>query len=394
MKRISAVLCAAAGASLVLSGCANGSNSIASNGEGDIKVMVIEAMTGPAGVDTTSPKGAQAAASAINAAGGIGGRKIDVLSCDSASDPNQAAVCAREAVSDHAMAVVGTFEPLGISSILPVLQAAKIPLLSSTPGGGPLEFNSPISFQVTGGAPVATFGTIPAAQAEHCKSVAVWGDSSIDGGQTKELVADLNAKGISATLTQVPTTSTTDVTPMVSEALSHNPDCVMYMGPSNLTAQLITGLAKTGSKAQFITATASLLPPFLKALGPAANGIIAVTHIPNANDPSMKPFMKDMTKYEPGVQPNAFTIAGWYGVRLIQLAAKHMDTVTPTTLIDQLNKMDNVKLPGLPTLNFTKTQESKLYPRMFNASVLLDVVKNDTYVAINHQWHNVSADLP
>ena len=81
----------------------------------------------------------------INDKGGIAGRPLDVITCDNKGDPNEGANCARQAVEEKVVAVVGSFT-FDASRIIPVLEQAKIPWFG---GCCPLvaqEFTSPDSY--------------------------------------------------------------------------------------------------------------------------------------------------------------------------------------------------------------------------------------------------------
>ena len=57
----------------------------------------------------------------VNARGGIGGRPIEVIVCDEQFDPAVAATCARQAVEENVVAVVGSFTFFA-ESIVPVIE--------------------------------------------------------------------------------------------------------------------------------------------------------------------------------------------------------------------------------------------------------------------------------
>jgi len=135
---------------LALAAC--GSDDSGSSGGGDgssdpIKIMNIYTDT-PALSFKEMPKNVEAAVAEINAAGGINGRKVEVMSCNNQLDPNVQLNCVREAIDAKVAAVVGSvsFFP----TVYPVLEKAGIAWLG---GFGILkeEVNSPISFPVSPG---------------------------------------------------------------------------------------------------------------------------------------------------------------------------------------------------------------------------------------------------
>jgi branched-chain amino acid transport system substrate-binding protein len=391
VKRTTQALCVPLLATaLATSGCAP--KSAGSANSGPINLMVMESQTGVAGVDQTLPLGAQAAASAVNAAGGINGRHINVITCDTASDPNKATECARQAITQKVSAVVGSFDPVGITTSLPVLRAANIPSLAPI-GFMPVEYSSPNSFPVEGGAPAAIFGMAAAAVDARCKKVGTFGDPVADPRQTAALVASIKKAGAEAFLVNLPS-ETSDPTPQVTQLLGEKPDCVAVALSGQLTVQLFTAIRHAGSKVQLISAVNALLPPYLKALGNDAEGIIAVADAPAPTDPKLQAFVADMKKYQPSVHVNGFTLAGWYGVEAFAQTTRGMSDLSAAAVLRKAGSITTLKLPGLNPVDFTKTISSTLYPRMFHPYVQYYQVKGGQYVPKDTQWHMIAQYLP
>ena len=83
---------------------------VSSFAQADIKIGVAGPMTGAnASFGQQYMKGAQAAADAINAAGGVNGEKIALTAYDDACEPKQAVAVANKAASDKVAGVVGHF---------------------------------------------------------------------------------------------------------------------------------------------------------------------------------------------------------------------------------------------------------------------------------------------
>jgi len=97
-----------------------------------VKVGFLNPSGGPVpqpGADT----GATAAVDYINGQlGGIGGRPIELVSCDTDTTPESATSCANTFVEDGVVAVMDGFN-LSSSATLPVLSSAKIPLVGMIP---------------------------------------------------------------------------------------------------------------------------------------------------------------------------------------------------------------------------------------------------------------------
>ncbi|MEU9333975.1 ABC transporter substrate-binding protein [Streptomyces sp. NPDC048290] len=122
----------------------------------DITVMT----WAPEDTDATNKPGMPAFASAyarwINANGGLGGRKLRVLTCNDDNSGVGAAKCARRAVKEQAVAVVGSYSQHA-DSFFPILEGSGIPYIGGY-GTTSAEFTSPLSYPVNGGQPVLLAG--------------------------------------------------------------------------------------------------------------------------------------------------------------------------------------------------------------------------------------------
>ncbi|NBE51154.1 ABC transporter substrate-binding protein [Streptomyces boluensis] len=95
------------------------------------------------------PALARAYARWTNAHGGLNGRKLKVLTCNDHNDSVGAAKCARRAVKAKVTAVVGSYSQHGQAFLSP-LEAAGIPYIGGY-GLAEEEFVSPLSYPVNGG---------------------------------------------------------------------------------------------------------------------------------------------------------------------------------------------------------------------------------------------------
>jgi ABC-type branched-subunit amino acid transport system substrate-binding protein len=134
-----------------------------------IKILVDTAVDQPYGSFPGVVGGANAAAKAINDAGGINGRPIETIACNNKADPNAAAGCMREAIKNDAVAVVGT-ELYG-AALYPVLQKAGIPA-SFTPLTA-IDLQSPVNHPITGATWTEWVGVGRAAADAGAKTLAI-----------------------------------------------------------------------------------------------------------------------------------------------------------------------------------------------------------------------------
>ncbi|WP_416976456.1 ABC transporter substrate-binding protein [Streptomyces sp. T028] len=127
-------------------------------GSGDAPIVVMT--WAPVGTAATNKPGMPAFARAyarwINANGGLGGHKLTVLTCNDHNNAVSAAACARRAVKEKAVAVVGSYSQHS-DAFFPHLEGAGIPYIGGY-GVTNAEFTSPLSYPVNGGQPALLAG--------------------------------------------------------------------------------------------------------------------------------------------------------------------------------------------------------------------------------------------
>ncbi|MFF5787064.1 ABC transporter substrate-binding protein [Streptomyces sp. NPDC012693] len=131
------------------------------------------------------PAMAQAYARWINSRGGIDGHELRVLTCNEHNTSTGAAACARRAVREKAVAVVGSYSQNGRAFMAP-LEAAGIPYIGGY-GISEDEFTSPLSYPVNGGLAslIAGHGM---QLAESCRTVSLVRPDTLAGDKLPELL--------------------------------------------------------------------------------------------------------------------------------------------------------------------------------------------------------------
>ena len=80
----------------------------------------------------------------VNAAGGINGRKLRLLDCDSAFDPSRAHQCSQRLLSQKILGIVGWTSPSGEDPETKYLTGQGVPVIGGL--SVPAQFNSPLAF--------------------------------------------------------------------------------------------------------------------------------------------------------------------------------------------------------------------------------------------------------
>ncbi|MFF9068035.1 ABC transporter substrate-binding protein [Streptomyces sp. NPDC014891] len=131
------------------------------------------------------PAMAQTFARWVNSQGGIDGHELRVLTCNEHNTTTGAAACARRAVREGAVAVVGSYSQNGRAFMAP-LEAAGIPYIGGY-GISEDEFTSPLSYPVNGGQAslIAGHGMQLAAA---CRTVSLVRPDTLAGDKLPELL--------------------------------------------------------------------------------------------------------------------------------------------------------------------------------------------------------------
>lgn len=146
--RTSAIfLMAMAACASLLTACA------ASSGAGPTKDPIKVMTWAPEGTRATNAPGmpamAQAYARWVNSRGGLDGHELKVLTCNEHNSTIGAGRCARRAIAEKVVAVVGSYSQHG-RSFMSSLETAGIPYIGGY-GFTDEEFTSPLSYPVNGG---------------------------------------------------------------------------------------------------------------------------------------------------------------------------------------------------------------------------------------------------
>lgn len=198
-------------------GCGAIPGATGGSGGGPITVMT----WAPWDTNATNKPGMPAMASAyakwINKHGGINGHKLRVLTCNDHNDSVDAAKCARRAVEENVVAVVGSYSEFSDSYFAP-LEGAGIPYIGGY-GVTNEEFTRALSYPVNGGQPALLAG-LGQELASSCGPVTLVRPDSIAGDALPALLdAGLKAGGHAKATDQLAADDATEYSAQSTRAL-------------------------------------------------------------------------------------------------------------------------------------------------------------------------------
>lgn len=349
-----------------------------------IRFMVI-AGTGPGTTGADIVPGAQAAVEAINARGGINGRKLEMEHCDPKNDPNRAGACARKAAGDETiLATVGNAILGGGEQVNPILEQAGIAAIA-TKAYVPSDWNSPNVFTVDLGAPSGGAGSaviLAGRGAKNFTVVSIQVPALVTMLDFVEKLVLPNFPGTKIDKRVLMPPATTDVTPYVAEALRGNPDGIAVIPTRGLAIPFIRALRGQGFKGPITTgATVVAAEDLTGPLKGFTDNLILAGGFSRTGK-GWDDFAAAMAKYQPTAQYTEQAVVSWIGVnQLAHVAGRASAPLNRAAILKAMNELKDYSTDGLtPNLDYSKPLAVPGYVRAFNPTTVEDKVENDKIV--------------
>ncbi len=263
----------------LLAGCANNGGSSTSgkadSGSGPIKVGVIVPLSGPAGPNGKEVLNAiTTEADLINKAGGVRGRKLQIVSKDDKSDPATGVSAANALASEGVSVVMGGWNSPVTLAIQPVLVRAGILNITSIPQNASILGGAdPDAVRMNAGNAV---GAYAAAQYIHGKLKAKRVAMLLENDAYGKDAGDYLAKQVRPTGAQVVSEqkfdyANTDFRVLLSRLAAAKPDVVFSADAAESSGMpaLASQYAESGVKAPHFAALGTVSPEVISLAGGA-----------------------------------------------------------------------------------------------------------------------------
>ncbi|MBV9661704.1 MAG: ABC transporter substrate-binding protein [Acidimicrobiales bacterium] len=312
------------------------------------------------------PIAAKVAAKAVNAAGGVNGRPVEIDFCDDQAAPSVATTCAQKLVSqDHVTALVGSVSAQG-ASMYPFLTQAGVADFANYPSSAP-DFSDPLSFPLVPGA--LELAGLPAIAPKGAKNVALIYDPA---GAIAWTFFQAGAKKLGLNPIGIQVASTTvSYDPIIAQINNDHVDAVSDSATAGLT-QFLSAMSSEGPNvpidlfsgelsAAALTASKSVHQPINATLGLSFSGA------------TRQEFLSDASKYGPGLgltDTNSLsTVNAWLGVKVLAKLMQPLSSITPQTVTAALRQQSALETGLTPTLNLAAAGPSSTFPRLVNTHI-------------------------
>ena len=298
---------------LALSGTAL--SALSAPARADITIAVAGPMTGSvASIGEQMKRGAEAAAAAINEAGGVNGQKIQIVVEDDSCDPKQAVAVANRIVGQQIKFVDGhacsgssipAADVYADNSVLMMSPASSNPVLTDKSRTTIMRLYPRDDAQ---GAFIAPW------IAEHYKDkkIAILHDKSAYGKGLATVVKDkLNAAGVKEVLFEGINPGEKDYTAIVSKLKDAGAGFVYFGGYHTEAGLMLRQAADQGYKPQMMTGDSIATSEFWQISGPAGEGTLFTFPTDPRRSPAAAHAMEQFKAQ--GFNPEGFTLFS-YGV--------------------------------------------------------------------------------
>ena len=301
--------------------------------------------------------GARLYIAAVNAAGGVNGRKITLISVDDKFDPKLAGENAARLVAEREpvafFAVRGTPHT---EAVLAVAGAAGIPIVA--PSTGALIFHQPINplvFNVR-----AKYQTEVEKAIEHLHTVGIsriaivhvndsFGRDGLEGFTRKMEVLKLKPAAV-----VIYERTLTEMSKPAAELTKADPQAVILIASGKNAADLVVRMRAAGATTQFVAISNNSAKSFIRDLGSSARGVMVTQVFPNPFN-SSTPIAREMRKLAAGNKEVVLSQAAMEGFAAAKVLVEGLRragrNLTRASLVSALESIRNFDLGGV-TLSY------------------------------------------
>jgi len=330
----------------------------------------------------------------INANGGIDGRPLEVRFCDLKGTPTDATACARKAVADKAVAVVGSFSFTG-DAILPTLEKGDVTYFGMCCPISAAEYTSAASYPM-GNQPLYAVGLVKRAKEDNCQNIT---GVIIQGAETFKPLMDNAAKSVGTKVNKYVTLPATarDYSPQVAQA-TDGADClVMIVSETSLIAWM-PAFAQSGSDARQYGPQGNLNEKSVKGFEEVTDSDVVAGMYPDISLPQWKDYRDALEKYSADKEQDYNSLGGmgtWAAYEGFTQVVKGLGDDITNTSFKEAVKTAKIDLPGkVPPLDFSKPWNTdggpKGYDRLFHRCVVFSKLEGGKLKPLTTEFEDVS----
>lgn len=297
--------------------------------------------------------GAQLYFEALNARGGVNGRRVELKRLDDGYDPERCVANTRQFLGEDVFALFGYVGTPTTLAALPLATEAKVPMFAPFSGAPALRepFNR-YAIHVRASYDDETAAIVRQVTSVGIRKIAVfyqndaYGKAGLDG-VTKAL-ATLNLEPyVTATVER----NSTEVGPALQTILAKRPEAIVQIGAYKACAAFIRQARQRAYSGNFYNVSFVGTQALLDELGAVARGVVVSQVMPFPYTPvtPLSGEYLNALKDQRGISPNYSGMEGYVAAKTFTEALRRAGRgLTREGFIDALHTMQNVNLGGFP----------------------------------------------
>lgn len=308
--------------------------------------------------------GVEVAFGEINDAGGVNGRKLELIAEDDAYEPMKTIAAAKKLVEqDKITALVAVTGTAPSASLLPFIKESKTPMLF--PYAFAHALTTPLNRDV--------FTTLPEVRVQmmvlanyilkdlkQTKVAAIYQNDDFGQDAVAGLEERFGAAKIS--LVKLPfDRGTTNFSGVVAQAKAAGVEHIVFLGIPKDAAIVMREANNLGWKPQFSGHNALGDPQTFQLAGPLVEGAIAIAVMEplDSEKPAVKAFLAAQRKYKPNTKPTTYSMHGYQSGKLFAEALKRSGGKTDeASIVNALESMKNYDTGLMAPLTFSADQHA------------------------------------
>ena len=332
----------------------------------------------------------------INARGGIAGRPLEVTVCDEQFDPAVATTCAREAVDEGMISIVGSFTFFA-ESIVPVIAESDITWFGPCCPITPSELTSPHSFPI-GNQPMYAVGAVKRAVDDGCQALNA---VIIEGAEIFIPPMENAASALGTSFGEIVSLPATaqDYSAEVAQATGGGADCVITIISETPYITWNTAWAQSGTDAVQYGPQGNLNEISAAGNEEATDGDIIAGMYPDISTAPWDEYRQALADGGYDMSEQDYNSLGGMGtwaafVGFTQIAESIDGEITAESFFEAASNTSDLDLDGMvPPLDFTQEWTDGLegYQRLFNRSVVFSQLEDGKVVPLTTEFEDVGA---
>jgi branched-chain amino acid transport system substrate-binding protein len=315
--------------------------------------------------------------------------------CDEKFDPAVAATCARKAVDDGVVAVVGSFTYFA-EAIVPVIAASDISWFGACCAISPSELNDPHSFNL-GNQPMYAVGEVKRAVEDGCKDINAVIAEGADAIFRLPMENAMKAYGKKFGDVIITPTISQDYSAEVARATT-KADCMVVVMSETPFLTWNTALQQADTTIKQYGNQGNLNAISAKGAEKVTNGNIIGGMFPDISTTPWDGYRAALDAKKIDQVANDFNSLGGMGTwaaytAFAKIASTITGDITAKSFQEAASKTSSLDLGGMvPVLDFTKEWTDGLtgYKRLFNRSVVYSKLENGKVIADSNDFVDVS----